>query len=87
MQLNLSCVFRIINLNSNMVIGLRIRKFSVGKFDVFSKKCSSSWIEIEEADLDKYDLENYGLVTKKIPAKKGNMLASSITQYLVFQLK
>lgn len=56
-----------------MVIGLRIRIFSVGKFDLVSKKCLSSWIEIEETDLDNFDLENYGLVGDKIPTKKCNL--------------
>ncbi|RNA36355.1 dorsal-ventral patterning tolloid 1, partial [Brachionus plicatilis] len=65
-----NCYYKIINLNPQMITGIRIRKFSVGKFDPISKKCLSSWIEIEESDLDKFDFINYGLATDKIPIKK-----------------
>lgn len=69
-----------------MITGLRIRKFSVGKYETASKKCLSSWIEIEESDLDKFDLVNHGLVTDKVPVKKGKKKISVILSNLFYQI-
>ncbi|CAF0987979.1 unnamed protein product, partial [Brachionus calyciflorus] len=59
---NLHCFYEIVNVKPDIVIGIRLRKFSVGKYDSKINKCLKSWIEIKEFDLDEMDKLNNGLL-------------------------
>lgn len=43
----------------NNVIGVRLRKFSVGNFNAQLGVCENSWIEIKESDIQVNDYEEY----------------------------
>lgn len=47
---NFKCFYNIINLIASQIISIRFRKFSIGKFNVETKECENSWLEIYESD-------------------------------------
>lgn len=58
--LHFSKFFRIVNVKPNTIIGIRFRKFSVGKYNAKLKKCESSWIEIDDSDSENATSDSSG---------------------------
>ncbi len=48
----INCFYKIINKNPDTITSIRLRKFSVGQFNIRTKECDEAWIEIKESDHD-----------------------------------